>query len=93
MPKPTLPTNPTATDVRARLGLPLNQRGQLSQAHIDAYNKGKRAEKRYVRGASGVASAQAKAEAKAAREALAASGVKVGTRGPLPKVSVAQPKG
>lgn len=92
MAKPTLPTNPTAADVRARLGLPV-QRGQLKQAEIDQYNKGKRAEKRYVRGASGVASAQAKAEAKAAREALAASGVKVGTRGPLPKVTVSQPKG
>lgn len=88
--KSKFPSNPTANDVRTALGLPV-QRGQLSQAHIDAYNKGKRANKRYVRGA-GVAQRQARTEARAA---LVAQGV-AGKRGPLSaaaKESLAQSKG
>lgn len=92
MAKSTLPTNPTASQVRAALGLPVT-RGQLSEAVIAQYNKGKRANKRYVRGAGVRQTAEAKATAKASREALRASGVKVGTRGPLPKATVSQPKG
>lgn len=80
----TLPTNPTAAQVRAALGLP-SQRGQLSQAHIDAYNKGKRGPKRYVRGNTNTA----KAERAAHRQALREAGVAVGKRGPLSKAAVA----
>ena len=92
MAKATLPTNPTAAQVRASLGLPV-QRGQLSEAVIAQYNKGKRANKRYTRGQSGTVAAAAKAERAAQRDTLRAQGVAVGTRGPLPKVALSQPKG
>lgn len=46
----------------------------------------------YVEGATKAAKAQAKAEAVAAREALRASGVEVGKRGPLPKPQAATDK-
>lgn len=80
MAKSKFPTNPTASVVRQALGLPA-QRGQLKQSEIDAYNKGKRAEKRYVRGAG----VKAKAQRAEHREALRAKGVAVGQRGPLPQ--------
>lgn len=79
MAKSTLPTNPTADVVRSALGLPV-KRGKLAQADIDAYNKGKRAEKRYVPGV-GVRNA---AERTATRARLVAEG-KAGRRGPLPQ--------
>ncbi len=65
-------------------------RGRLHPQAIKAYNKGRKAGRRYELGANAVV----KAEAKAAREALRASGVAVGARGPLPKVkpSNATPK-
>lgn len=87
MSKSTLPTNPTAAQVREALGLPV-QRGQLSEAHIAQYNKGKRGPKRYVRGNTNAAKAQTKAQ----REALRASGVAVGKRGPLSKSAQAAVK-
>lgn len=92
MAKSTLPTNPTAAQVREALGLPA-QRGRLSAEVVARYNKGKRANKRYTQGQSGRVASETKAERTAAREALRAQGVKVGARGPLPKVSQAQPKG
>jgi hypothetical protein len=79
-----LPTNPTAAQVRQALGLP-SKRGQLSEAHIAEYNKGKRADKRYVRGNTNVAKAQTQAQ----RQALRESGVTVGKRGPLSKAAQA----
>lgn len=88
MAKSVLPTNPTAAQVRAALGLPA-QRGKLSQAVVDQYNKGKRANKRYVPGQG----RRNKADAVATREALRAQGVAVGARGPLPKAALAQTKG
>jgi hypothetical protein len=87
------PVRPTAAHVRAALGLPSNQRGQLSEADIARYNKGKRADRRYVRGQSRALVSEAKAAAKAQREALRAAGVAVGERGPLPKAALAQTKG
>lgn len=87
----TLPTRPTATQVREAMGLPTNVRGNLPQSVVDAYNKGKRAEKRYVRGNSRSAAAEAKAQ----RQALVEAGV-AGKRGPLGKAAkefLAQPKG
>lgn len=86
-----LPTNPTASQVREALGLPSNRRGVLSQAEVAAYNKGKRANKRYVPGNSGKAAAANKAQ----RAALVEAGV-AGKRGPLGKAAkeyLAQPKG
>jgi hypothetical protein len=80
----TLPTNPTASQVRAALGLP-SKRGQLSEAVIAEYNKGKRGEKRYVRGNTNAA----KAATAAQRQALREAGVAVGKRGPLSKAAVA----
>lgn len=79
MAKSTLPVNPTAGQVRAALGLPV-RKGKLSQARIDEYNKGKRADKRYVPGV-GVRNA---AERKAERARLVAAGL-AGRRGPLPQ--------
>ena len=86
-----LPTNPTATQVRQALGLPTNVRGNLSQSVIDQYNKGKRADKRYVRGNTKTA----KAARDAQRATLVAAGV-AGKRGPLgakAREFLAQPKG
>ena len=80
MAKSTLPTNPTASQVRTALGLPTNVRGKLSQATIAEYNKGKRANKRYVPGV-GVRNA---AERKATRADLVSKGL-AGKRGPLPQ--------
>jgi len=80
MAKATLPTNPTASDVRTALGLPSGVRGKLSQSAIATYNKGKRANKRYVPGATG----RAKAERTAVRARLVAEG-KAGLRGPVRK--------
>jgi len=88
MSRSILPTNPTAAQVRAALNLPV-QRGQLSEAHIAEYNKGKRGPKRYVRGNTNVAKAQTQAQ----RQALRESGVTVGKRGPLSKAAQAALKG
>lgn len=63
-------------------------RGRLHPDAIKAYNKGRKADRRYVLGAGKAV----KAEAKAKREALRAQGVAVGSRGPLPKVKAEQPK-
>lgn len=90
MSKSTLPVRPTAAQVRAALGkAPV--RGNLSDADIAAYNKGKRANKRYVRGNTRAA----KVEGQAVRATLQAQGL-AGKRGPLSaaaKQALAQPKG
>lgn len=79
MSKSTFPAKPTAAQVREALGIPTNRRGVLSVAEVAAYNKGKRADKRYVPG-----NTRAHVEAtKAQREAAAKAGVFVGQRGPL----------
>lgn len=62
-------------------------RGRLHPEVIAEHNK-RRNGRTYVLGASG----EAVAERKAAREALRASGVKVGLRGPLSKEALAQSK-
>lgn len=54
-------------------------RGRLHPEAIKEFNKGRKAHRRYVLGASGAAKAQAKAQ----REALVKAGVAVGKRGPL----------
>lgn len=85
-----LPTNPTAAQVREALGLPA-KRGALSRAEVAAYNKGKRAEKRYTPGNTRRASADRTAQ----RAALVEAGV-AGQRGPLSRKAqeyLAQPKG
>lgn len=90
MSKSVLPTNPTAAQVRAALGL-APTRGQLSEAVIAQYNKGKRQDKRYVRGAG----VRAKAEGQAVRADLVKQGL-AGKRGPLSaaaREALAQPKG
>lgn len=77
MSKSTFPARPTAAQVRAALGKE-PKRGALSAEDIAAYNKGKRAEKRYTPGNSRVAAAENKAQ----RKALVEAGV-AGKRGPL----------
>lgn len=86
-----LPTNPTATQVREALGLPTDVRGNLSAEVVAQYNKGKRAEKRYVPGNT----KRAKAARDEQRASLRAQGL-AGERGPLSKAAreaLAQPKG
>lgn len=87
----TLPTRPTAAQVREALGIPSSRRGVLSRQEVADYNRGKRSEKRYVPGNSRTAAAEAKAQ----RAALVEAGV-AGKRGPLGKAAkeyLAQPKG
>lgn len=60
-------------------------RGRLHPEVIEAYNKGRKAEKRYVSGATGTAQAQAKAEALALRVKAFDQNLAVGARGPLSK--------
>jgi len=105
MSKSTLPVRPTAAQVRAAVaanpkavaGLSergvhnLNSRGRLGAEVMDAYNKGKRPEKRYVVGNTKAA----KADREAVRATLRAQGL-AGQRGPLSKAAkeaLAQPKG
>lgn len=100
-----LPVRPTAAQVRASVkanpkavaGLSekakanLDSRGRLGAEVMDAYNKGKRPEKRYVVGNTKAA----KAEREATRATLRAQGL-AGQRGPLSKAAkeaLAQPKG
>jgi hypothetical protein len=94
MAKATL-SAPTAADVRALFredekrmaALPeaaqatvkAGARGRLHPDAIKAFNKGRKAHRRYVLGASSAAKAQVKAQ----REALVKAGVPVGKRGPL----------
>jgi hypothetical protein len=65
-------------------------RGNLPAVMVAEFNKGRKADRRYTRGATKAAVAKAQAEAKALR---AASGT-TAKRGPLPKVkpSVSTPK-
>lgn len=67
-------------------------RGRLHPEAIKAFNKGRKAHRRYVLGAG----SQVKAQAVAARAAAAEAGIPVGKRGPLPKaakVALGQVKG
>lgn len=94
MAKATL-SAPTAADVRAlfrndekRLAalspeaaatVQAGARGRLHPEAIKAFNKGRKAHRRYVLGATKASVAQRKAQ----REALVKAGVEVGKRGPL----------
>lgn len=62
-------------------------RGRLHSEAVKAFNAKRRTDRRYVLGATSTATSEAKAKAAAAREALRAQGLKVGARGPLPKVA------
>lgn len=62
-------------------------RGNLHAEAIAAFNKGRKADRRYVRGASKTVTAKAKADAAALRAKAVASGVDVGARGPLPEAA------
>lgn len=68
----------------ARATVAQGARGRLHPEVIKAFNSRRKPQRRYVLGANKVVKAQAAAQ----RAALAESGVKVGTRGPLPKVSL-----
>lgn len=74
---------PEAAQVSVRPGA----RGRLHPDAVKVFNAKRRTDRRYVSGATSRVTAQAKAEAAQARAALAASGVPVGKRGPLPKVA------
>lgn len=69
----------------ARHTVKAGARGRLHPEVIEAYNKGRKAEKRYVSGATGTAQAQAKAEALALRVKAFDKNLAVGARGPLSK--------
>lgn len=105
MSKSTLPSRPTAAQVRAAVKAnpalveslsekarhTLDSRGRMHGEVIAAYNKGKRAEKRYSLGNT----ASAKAQTAAARAKAVEAGL-TGTRGPLSRAareSLSQPKG
>jgi hypothetical protein len=67
-------------------------KGRLHKEAIKAHNS-RRKTRQYVLGATRDAANAQREAAKAARAALVAQGVKVGTRGPLPKVAPASAKG
>jgi hypothetical protein len=69
-------------------------KGRVNPEAIKVHNKNRKTVE-YRPGATAELRDQAKADAKALRESLAAAGVQVGTRGPLPKAAaetLAQPK-
>lgn len=71
----------------------LTSRGRLHPEVIASYNKGRKADQRYVLGATRAAVTAQKAQNVALRAQAAESGITVGKRGPLPKAFLASLKG
>lgn len=68
-------------------------RGRLHPAAVEAFNKGRKGDRRYVTGATKRVVETQKAEAVALRKAAADAGHPVGSRGPLRKAVLASLKG
>ena len=68
----------------ARVSVQPGARGRLHAEVIKAYNKGRKADKKYVTGATNTAKAAQKDANRKARADLLSKGIPVGSRGPLP---------